>query len=474
MNSDDGRTRLDGAPTDKQRDTSDAVDAAKAKKRKRKASGGASAGVPKKPSRSKRLIKGVMAPIDIRGELDAKTIAAITAQYKEKGLVILQLLDKAVCGELVLEQWKEVILRQPFTDDHKIRVRGGANGRELKVDTDQELFLKMVTESPLPKKTRSSFEKSWCLHRGFGACCDPAVFHLPGVWQKIRQNVALYDVARALIGRKDIWVDLNRSIQKLPGQGDNEFLHWDMNPFAAKKPMATTGTATTAAATHSSNTGSASATLTREAQGLCGKVCYTRSRFVAVLESHTETFHRSFVDKYKAHYPKAKATATKFGLDAEKEDPLGLWEKQREFTIPAGCVVFWHPDLLHGQVKTPLEDPIEYGCYLGYILAESRSEYQRLAGVDELADRKASFKFGRAPILWPSLDEIQYYPKRFQNFPKILQSYINKMPDDHPGITTRTTKGGKVVPHLVPVPDPAYVAPMLSSLGRRLLGTDSW
>ena len=63
-----------------------------------------------------------------------------------------------------------------------------------------------------------------------------------------------------------------RSIQKLPGQGDNEFLHWDMNPFAAKKPMATTGTATTTAATHSSNTGSASATLTREAQGLCGKV----------------------------------------------------------------------------------------------------------------------------------------------------------------------------------------------------------
>ena len=40
---------------------------------------------------------------------------------------------QAVCGELVLEQWKEVILRQPFTDDHKIRVRGGANGRELKV-----------------------------------------------------------------------------------------------------------------------------------------------------------------------------------------------------------------------------------------------------------------------------------------------------------------------------------------------------
>ena len=63
---------------------------------------------------------------------------------------------------------------------------------------------------------------------------------------------------------------------------------------------------------------------------------------------------------------------------------------------------------------------------------------------------------------------------RFQNFPKILQGYINKMPSDHPGITTRTTKGGKVVPHLVPVLDPDYKPPALSPLGRKLLGLDDW
>ena len=64
--------------------------------------------------------------------------------------------------------------------------------------------------------------------------------------------------------------------------------------------------------------------------------------------------------------------------------------------------------------------------------------------------------------------------RRFQNFPKILQGYINKMPSDHPGVTTRTTKGGKVVPHLVPVLDPEYKPPALSPLGRKLLGLDDW
>ena len=48
------------------------------------------------------------------------------------------------------------------------------------------------------------------------------------------------------------------------------------------------------------------------------------------------------------------------------------------------------------------------------------------------------------------------------------------MPSDHPGITTRTTKGGKVVPHLVPVLDPNYKPPALSPLGRKLLGLDDW
>ena len=58
------------------------------------------------------------------------------------------------------------------------------------------------------------------------ACCDPCVFHLPGVWD-IRQDPRLYELATKLRS--------GQSIQKLPGQGEDEFLHWDMNPFLAAR-----------------------------------------------------------------------------------------------------------------------------------------------------------------------------------------------------------------------------------------------
>ena len=36
------------------------------------------------------------------------------------------------CDELIVEQWKEVIMKQPYTDEHRIRVTtGGAGGRQL-------------------------------------------------------------------------------------------------------------------------------------------------------------------------------------------------------------------------------------------------------------------------------------------------------------------------------------------------------
>ena len=71
-----------------------------------------------------------------------------------------------------------------------------------------------------------------------------------------------------------------------------------------------------------------------------------------------------------------------------------------------------HPNLLHGQIKTPRDEPIEYGCYLGYLPAISRDKYRTVCGVDEQTDRKESYQQGCAPKLWPSLDKIHYYPKK--------------------------------------------------------------
>jgi hypothetical protein len=177
---------------------------------------------------------------------------------------------------------------------------------------------------------------------------------------------------------------------------------------------------------------------------------------------------------YKEFYPDVKPTATKFGLDPKKGDPLGLFDRQRSYEVPPGCVIFWHPKLLHGQTKTPRDAPIEYGCYLGYFPAHSRNAYEEKCGRDELENRIDSYYKGVAPQLWPSMDKIHYYPKRFMNFPKLLQGYIDKMPPGHPSIQTRTTGNGQVVPHLVPILNRDYVPQELSELGRKLLGLDPW
>jgi hypothetical protein len=250
--------------------------------------------------------------------------------------------------------------------------------RALLRPEDHREFLGQVI-GPLPAQRRKKFEAGWPLHRGFGACCDPAIFHLEGVWS-IRQDPDLYKIASHISGETRLWVDINRSIQKLPGQGDNEFLHFDFSPFAAVRLSDMDPSAP---------------------RGLCGKICYTQSRFVCVPGTHSRAFLEDFVSKYAQHYPNVKPSDKKFGLVKDKPDPLNLVARKRCLVIPRGCLVFWHSRLLHGQMKTPLSDPVEYGSYIGMFPAGARPQYREVCGVDELDDRLGSFLEGRAPILWP-------------------------------------------------------------------------
>ena len=119
------------------------------------------------------------------------------------------------------------MLYSPYFSNGQVTLRGAVT--TYVVPADQADFLSAVI-GPLPAQRRKKFEAGWPLHRGFGACCDPVVFHLDGVWE-VRQDPDLYKIASHLSGETRLWVDINRSIQKLPGQGDNEFLHFDFNPF---------------------------------------------------------------------------------------------------------------------------------------------------------------------------------------------------------------------------------------------------
>ena len=305
----------------------------------------------------------------------------------------------------------------------------------------------MVT-GPLDCQTRTTFEKGWPMHATFGAPCDNRSFHTKLIWE-VRQNRHMYEAAAAMTGERCLWVDINRSIMKLPGKGDNEFLHWDYDIFS-DNPLATIGPAT-----------------------IQGKIMYTVGDFVCVPGSHTEQFKQQFRHEYDALYPNRKKNASKFGLQNGVADPMGLVGRKHTVPVPAGCAVFWSPLLLHGHSKNPMRSPVQYGMYVGYQKASIRPEYSARASAptNELEDRIGSYTEGRAPLLWPSLDDIHYYPKKFRNFPEHLVKIVGRMHPDDPRITTRTLqKDGKVVLHLVDVVDPEYQAPELTELGKKLLG----
>ena len=133
----------------------------------------------------------------------------------------MRALSPEQCDALVEEQVREIFYKQPWT------ARLDVDGLDL--DRDRRAFLDALTRPNLPQATREAWRACWPFHADFGACCDPNVFHLPGVWS-VRQDPRLYATATALLGgRSALWVDINRSIQRGPDTGKTEFLHWDLD-----------------------------------------------------------------------------------------------------------------------------------------------------------------------------------------------------------------------------------------------------
>ena len=205
---------------------------------------------------------------------------------------------------------------------------------------------------------------------------------------------------------------------------------------------------------------------------------FTDGVFVCVPGTANAEFQAQFREQYGPLYPGAKRGDSKFALEKAKPDPMGLASKKVAIKVPAGCAVFWSECLLHGVQKNPRDGHIQFGQYLGYFAAGARKEYERKAKVDELEDRLESFQRGIAPLLWPSLDRVHYYPARYVNFYRMLQPFIDKTRPGYAGLTVRAIKTGpnkgQVLDDIVPVPDPNYVPPRLSALGERLLGAVPW
>ena len=64
------------------------------------------------------------------------------------------------------------------------------------------------------------------------------------------------------VGVKRLRVDVNRGVQKMPKEGDNEFLHLDWNPFLQNNSFP---------------------------RGISGKVCMSQGQFVCVLNDEASS-----------------------------------------------------------------------------------------------------------------------------------------------------------------------------------------
>jgi len=385
----------------------------------------------------------------------------IAANHKKNGFVIFRVLSDAKCDELILWIWANVIYKQPWKDGVCVRLTG-RDGRVLdpSKDADKAKVLAQV-KGPLTTELRKRFEKGWTLHRGFGASCDPQVFHHELLWE-CRTDKDAYEIACLILETYKLLVTIERHIEKLPGQGLAEFWHFDWNLW---------------------NRLLAIWAKEKEEVSVAGKMMYTDSSLKFKKGTHTNKWLLEFYRVYQQIYEtQFKSKGPKFSLNPQYEDPLNLMDDTDSvYFIPAGCMVLFDPRGLHGVSRTDINGPTEYGHYQGYMRAERTPEriaqYLKKADIDEIDDRVRSYEEGRAPELWPSLDTVHFYCAMFDTRPPLMQVYLDKLPPVHAMRGTRRGAGDnshKTYDILNTPGNPGYVKPALDVFGERLLGKTAW
>jgi hypothetical protein len=387
-------------------------------------------------------------------KFDKADIAGIKAHFDVHGYAVVQTCDPDECTAAIAEQVREILNNQPWME--KLVVKDRTTGDVLDIDRDTERFVKELTTPGIPKEALKHYDRVWPMHRKFGACCDPSAFHLKFEW-KLRQDESLYAIARAVMEEDKLYVTIDRCIHKLPGKGDKEFLHWDLPILNLEARRADD-----------------------KPTDLCLKICFTDAEFICVPGTHKRKFAEDFKAAYQPHYPKARKTAAKFGMDPKKPDPMGLRDKRVAIKIPAGCSFIWSPYMLHGTTESPEDGGVTFGMYMGYMTDIDRHGYQSSEpGItSERKDRNMSYMLGRAPACYPSMDPTYYFPKRFYNFHKLIKKYVDMTPPGYAGRGVHVIKSGAnkgtAIPVLLPVLNPNYVPYPLTTLGKQLLGVWPW
>jgi hypothetical protein len=155
-------------------------------------------------------------------------VVGTKAFYLENGFVVAADAISALEIEAFLKEYvTKVLEQQPWKEKHPFEVYDTITQKKLDVRSEPKRYAESLFRPYVASKTLNKWKEGYGFHRGFGAMCDPLVFNLHSVWN-VRQNPDLYNLASGLLEYKKLWVDINRCGLKLPGEGEDEWLHWDM------------------------------------------------------------------------------------------------------------------------------------------------------------------------------------------------------------------------------------------------------
>lgn len=365
--------------------------------------------------------------------------------YDENGIVCIHLGDKINTRQAVREFVTSIFRQMPYRKEFLLNFKL-KNKKEIHIDNDEDIddIVNVLLDSRITSENLRRLKNALPPHATFGAPCTPPSFHLD-IENKIRQDEQLYRAITLLLDNERINCDFNRAIFRVPTvtQGE-DFLHFDLDPRAIRSDIDSL---------------------------IQGKVCITACKFICVPGSNTDEFLKGFNEVYAPLYPGRKHGVAKFAIEpGPVKDPWDLFGKQKAFEIPAGSIVLWSPKILHGHPSFGRETPISIGFYLGFGPEVSKEQREALV---------KSYKEGSIPEFWPSGDRVHFFPKKFKNFPGMLQkTVVDKLtPKAHEAlVTTRTTKLGKEVVDMRPWKwkDGNFTPFQFTPLGLYITGQKEW
>lgn len=337
--------------------------------------------------------------------------------YRAYGFLnITGVLTADECREAIFEIIREVIARQGLKPEHQITVpiprhpKGEIKLNALTADGLRELeeykddVLRFFTKTKnaatgqpaYTKAERDMLNTGWTLHRDFGACTDPSNMHMRFQW-KLRQDPRLLKVWQVLYGTEDVMPGIDRAIEKLPGEGNEEFCHWDLPPRDIVRGI-----------------------FSDKAAGGSRLSLTPSSKFWCAPGTNTREFCAWFAGTYGQTASAQAMSGAKFAIHPDK-DPCELWGFLQSIELEAGAVAIWHPHCLHAARKNGKDEGIVFGDYnCGFVTSECKQT--RAMFVDCMAQ-------GTIPPVWKSGDPIvpTGMPKKFSNFPSHIEGRRAKL-----------------------------------------------